>query len=1006
MVDRWITRASRSLLVVLGGLAALQSADSMGQVPANTALDSVAQSKDAENGPRAEWIGAPGRRGEVLPFQLQKTLKVPTEVRRARVELIADFADAELWINGRRAGDCEPYQPVAEWDVTTWVEPGENELVVSARGTGGPAAVAMRLTWHDAQGQPHWLVTDGTWQVGSGPAASYGRVGRVLWEGDRKPVSLSRVEDYAQWKRALNPGQVSDPSKFVAPPGFEIQLLHAARPDEGSWVAMAFDPGGRLTVAREQRGLLRLSLDPARQQIDHVEELDDTLQECRGLLYSGGYLYANANNSKALFRLSDTTGDGRFDEREILYAAEGNVGHGRNDLALGPDGHLYVIHGDAVELPRDFADVTSPAREHRQGKATREGHLLRIRRDGTQGAILAAGLRNPFGIAFNPDGEAFTYDADAEYDMGAPWYRPTRVNHLIPGADFGWRGVTGNWPPYYPDHCDNAPSALDVGRGSPTAVKFATGSQFPPPYRDALFILDWAYGRVMAVQMEPRGSSYACRGETFLQGRPLNVTDLEFGPDGAMYLITGGRKTQSALYRVRYLGTAPDESDVTPQQQARREHAAHARSRRKDLQEFLGQQGSAALDAAWPMLAEADPWLRYVARTVVEHQPLESWAERALQEEQPARAATALLALARSGPSRYGAAIAHRLAALPLESLAPREQLMTLYASWLCLDAHPKDMAVHSALKSILVDRYPSSDGTPDWQWQWNLWASRILVAIAPEETVPKTVELLRHSGDDQHQQLHYLFVLRSAREGWSETTRRLYFSRLRDAQYFVGGAGMPEFLTNIRNEAFETLGDEERIAFAAVLQASDREQYVADPPRPVVHRWTLGELEELVAESARASEDATARSARGERLYVQAGCAACHRFADRGRPLGPDLTHVARRFSPRDLLQSIVRPSDVVAEEYRNVQIITEDGQVHVGRILPAVDFRESAIRLAADLAHPERVTEIDKQEIVEHRLSPVSPMPDGLLDVLSADEILDLLTYLRSSESSDDPP
>ena len=42
--------------------------------------------------------------------------------------------------------------------------------------------------------------------------------------------------------------------------------------------------------------------------------------------------------------------------------------------------------------------------------------------------------------------------------------------------------------------------------------------------------------------------------ETFLKGQPLNVTDLEFGADGSMYLITGGRKTQSKLYRVTYTG--------------------------------------------------------------------------------------------------------------------------------------------------------------------------------------------------------------------------------------------------------------------------------------------------------------------------------------------------------------------------------------------------------------------------------------------------------------------
>ena len=41
--------------------------------------------------------------------------------------------------------------------------------------------------------------------------------------------------------------------------------------------------------------------------------------------------------------------------------------------------------------------------------------------------------------AFNGDGEMFPYDADIAWDVGLPWYRPTRVLHLVSGADYGWR---------------------------------------------------------------------------------------------------------------------------------------------------------------------------------------------------------------------------------------------------------------------------------------------------------------------------------------------------------------------------------------------------------------------------------------------------------------------------------------------------------------------------------------------------------------------------------------
>lgn len=91
-----------------------------------------------------------------------------------------------------------------------------------------------------------------------------------------------------------------------------------------------------------------------------VETVNTNLAECRGLLFAFNALYANANNSKALYRLRDTDGDDRFDEVKLLRATAGGVGHGRNDLVLGPDNFLYLIHGDDVRLPAEGVAPASP----------------------------------------------------------------------------------------------------------------------------------------------------------------------------------------------------------------------------------------------------------------------------------------------------------------------------------------------------------------------------------------------------------------------------------------------------------------------------------------------------------------------------------------------------------------------------------------------------------------------------------------------------------------------
>jgi hypothetical protein len=47
--------------------------------------------------------------------------------------------------------------------------------------------------------------------------------------------------------------------------------------------------------------------------------------------------------------------------------------------------------------------------------------------------------------------------------MNTPWYRPTRVNHVISGAEFGWRNGSGKFPSYY---SDSFGAVADIGPGS------------------------------------------------------------------------------------------------------------------------------------------------------------------------------------------------------------------------------------------------------------------------------------------------------------------------------------------------------------------------------------------------------------------------------------------------------------------------------------------------------------------------------------------------------------
>jgi hypothetical protein len=827
--------------------------------------------------------------------------------------------------------------------------------------------------------------------------ASLGRIAAILCavrfallSGVVSAADVPNEEDYNQWKRALGTNAATSAGHITAQPGFTVELVRSAQPGEGSWVAMTFDPRGRVVVAREDRGLLRFTLSPDIAAPARVETINTNLLECRGLLFAYDSLYANANNSKGLYRLRDTDGDDQFDEVKLLKATPGGVGHGRNQLALGPDGMIYSIHGDDVGLPPEGVAAGSPLRHYAEDRLLPRawdkhlfnaaakmpfGHVIRTDRDGRTWELVASGLRNPFGIAFNETGDMFTYDADMEWDVGMPWYHPTRVLHLVPGGDYGWRRGTGVLPVWSPD---TLPSAADIGLGSPTAVQFGTKSGFPEPWRSALFILDWAYGKIYAVHLQRAGASYTGRAEVFLKGRPLNVTGLDFGPDGAMYFVTGGRRTQSGLYRVKW------NSDARP--------SASAVKREDRRASVASSPPISKLAEVWPALNDPDGWVRHRARVALETHPVQEWRDRALTETRATAALTALLALSRAGDAALQPAIFRRLHELPSPTLTAEQQLLALRALGVCcLRLGRPDPADSERFIALWEPRYPVPDP------RVNQALCEMLVYLESPNVVRRTLPLLDRA-TTQEEKLHYLSMLGLVKSGWLLDDRRVFFGWLgRARREFVGASMLPTALNYFRAEAEATLSTAERAALADTLAALDLAAAPVSTPTPArrfVKEWTMADFSNVLLVSR------TRDAARGERLFTEAGCAQCHRFGRDGGLAGPDLTAVASRFDRHALLESIIEPSKVIAEVYRTVTITTKSGAILEGRIV-AEDAK--TLLLATNPLDPiDDRRRIAKAAIASQKASALSPMPSGLLNTLDMDEVLDLLAWLEAGPAT----
>ncbi len=948
-----------------------------------------------------QWIRV-DRTGRLL-----RTFQSPA-VQSATLRMAGDFCRTLVTVNGEQVLRIEPYCQTQELDVTNFLRLGENKIEVDITPvSGAPAAVAAEIDVLATDGQRIVVRTDELWTIVSlnekpqKPVLG-GAVRPELWGVGRRRISNDPFDNYEQWQQAKG-GNGKSP-RFSLAPGFEITQLRVAQPNEGSWVSLACDDRGRLVIGREDQGFLRMTVSENAETIAQVQPVTSDLLECRGLVFREGWYYASANNSKKIvrFKVSD---EGQVTDLVTLREFPGGVGHGRNDLHVGPDS-LLLINGDSVDSPNDNQlDYTSPLRKGVAGKHIKEGTLLRSSLDGQHWELLSGGLRNPYGVDVHPEyGDPFTYDADNEYDLGMPWYRPTRILQLIPGGDYGYREATKVLPPRFADQADDAPPLIDIGRGSPTSIMFGFQLQFPSPYRQALFALDWTYGRVLAIHLSPRGAGYRASTELFLQGKPLNVTDIVAGQEGAMYLITGGRKTQSALYRVSAVKATGDEVEtekpvLSAYESETLSYSSKQREIARRLQESVVTTDRMNWESLKPLLKDADPVVRYSAQTALERIPASEWVPMVLSSPVSELPMPALLAAARLLDATHTPRILEQWKAIPMELADDFDKhLMRIRILELCLqvdqDAVLKQRdAVETQLisawqTSAAVHQQISSEGTrADF-----LRRSALLLAAIQYPRLAKFVDSELLSSSTQEDQIAGVMALRNFREEIDPEIRTRQLHILASIPQMVGGEGLPAIHTWLEKETLETLTPELREQYARI-KASLSEPEPLPPARPQVKKWVLDDLTEVIENSA--AGDAQ----RGRQIFQTALCARCHRFADQGRSVGPELTQVAGRFSRHDILDSILNPSKAIAENYQGVTIQTTEGKVITGRVIPGGDFRSEKLRISTDLLRPDQIVEVDKKLIEEHHPSAVSPMPQGLLDTLTFEEIRDLLAYLTRS-------
>ena len=817
---------------------------------------------------------------------------------------------------------------------------------------------------------------------------------------------------------------VDDSTGLSIQPGFEVDLLYKVDNSiYGSWISMAFDTKGRLVVSDQGKaGTFLIDIPEIGKTITtkNIKKLPLNSGQW-GMLFAFDHLYMVSPSKVVRVPINK---NGEFGEEEKLFDLYGGGEHGPHSLIVTEDGKgLYFIAGNFARTPsyeksriptnwKDDVLLENYAYGHNGNGKAPGGWVLKFKPDGSEREMINMGYRNPCDFALNRDGEMFVYDADMEWDMGAPWYRPTRINHGVSGGENGWRATSKKWRKYFPD---TVGSVVDIGPGCPTGVIAGSKASFPTRYRDAIFLCDWTFATMYALHLNPEGSSYTGEFETFVTNTngALALTDVDIGPDGHMYFCVGGRKGQSYLYRIRYVGN--ESTNLSPLDTTSKH--AQARQTRKMLERFHGHSNPKAVQSAWPYLSSKDYHLRYAARIAIEWQDPLKWADKAYAETNDLAAIHALLGLARSDLKDSLASIIGRLIKVDFRKLdkAGKLALLRTYSVSMSRAGKPEKEQLE-AIGRQLDPFYPATDDN------LNEELCRLLCFLDHPSVVEKTIallqttkakipdynpEMMKRGGNYGKRilatmseevspnvlNIHFLFCLKDVVNGWSMSSRKAYLEELKELLTKKGGNYFSGYLQKIRESAIAKVPEEDKLALAYLtgeIKGIDLAKLpLAEGPGIA---WTVDSALEVLGDS----ETLHSRSfSNGKKMFSAGLCVACHRFGDEGGGVGPDLTNLAKRSDYKSILESTIHPNLVVSNQFEQHEITLKDGSLVMGKIISHEDDHISVVQSGLD---PLNLTKIDKSEVASKKASKISMMPGGLINSMNAEELKNLMAYFVS--------
>jgi glucose/arabinose dehydrogenase len=323
----------------------------------------------------------------------------------------------------------------------------------------------------------------------------------------------------------LAPSAGAPPVKIVVPSGYGVSTFASGLDDP---TAMAWGPDGRLYVT-EDTGLLVVAQRGSRKPVVVARGLRTPL----GLVWRGRTLFVSEQGRLTRFVLRGST----LRNHRVVVSGLPFGEHQQDNVVLGRDGRLYLGNGSTCDVCLE--------------KDPRSATVLSVRPDGTGLRIVARGLRNPYGLAFQPGTNRLYASVNGQDHLGTAAH-PEPADSVVlirPGAFYGWPRC---WPSYQKrvlaGRCRGVtPPIADLEPHSS-----ADGLAF---WRGDLFVALWGqylshrHGRrLVRIDLGPGGRARAVT--TFGRGfdHPLALV---LDPKGGLLVADWGR---GIIYRIQSRG--------------------------------------------------------------------------------------------------------------------------------------------------------------------------------------------------------------------------------------------------------------------------------------------------------------------------------------------------------------------------------------------------------------------------------------------------------------------